>query len=301
MSSVYRITHRTEYVYEQEVRASYGQLHLLPRELPGQRCRRAEVRVEPLPDVYRERIDFFGNRAGYFSLHEPHTRLSVTAESVVEVEDRTSELSLFAQRPWELVRDAVVAGAGGLDPEIAQYVLDSPLIPIRESYLEYAAPSFRPGTGVLEAIASLSARIHADFAYAPGSTSVSTPLQEAFARRQGVCQDFAHVAIACLRALGLPARYVSGYLETDPPPGRQKLTGVDGSHAWLSVYVPDAGWIAVDPTNDQFVGGRHVVTAVGRDYSDVPPMNGVIYTDGATEKLDVHVDVVALDGQQRAH
>lgn len=296
-TAVYRIVHRTEYIYEQQVSASYGQLHLLPRELPSQRTRRADVVIDPLPEIYRERLDFFGNRAGYFALHEPHTHLTVRAESVVEVEDKTAELSLFGQRPWETVRDAVAGADPAIGFDVAQYTLDSPLVSAHDEYRSYAASSFAPGVGVIDAIASLCNRIHSDFEYAPGSTSVSTPLKEAFTKRKGVCQDFAHLAIACLRAQGLPARYVSGYLETDPPPGRPKLMGADGSHAWLSVFIPDTGWVGVDPTNDQFVGGRYVVTALGRDYSDVPPMNGVIYTEGKTQKLKVEVDVTALDGE----
>jgi transglutaminase-like putative cysteine protease len=298
-TTAYEVTHRTEYVYEQEVSGSYGQLHVLPRELGTQRIRRAEVTIDPLPEIYRERFDFFGNRAAYFALHEPHRRLTVTATSVVEVDDALQELSLFGQRPWELVRDSIRTGGSGLGYDIAQYILESPLVATEEVYREYAASAFAPGVGVIDAIAALAAKIYSDFTYKPGSTSVSTPLQEAFTKRTGVCQDFAHLAIACLRAYGLPARYVSGYLETDPPPGRPKLAGVDGSHAWLSVFIPDAGWIGVDPTNNQFVGGRYVVTALGRDYSDVPPMNGVIYTEGKTEKLDVQVDVVALPGEDR--
>jgi len=300
MTTVYRIDHRTEYTYEQEVTSSYGQLHLLPRELPGQRCRRAEVTVDPVPELYRERFDYFGNRVSYFALHEPHERLTVTAASVVEVDDRMQERSLFGQQPWELVRDTVRDNADGVAFDVGQYVLDSPLAPTAEHYRYYASEALTPGIGVLEAVAALSSRIHADFDYAPGSTSVSTPLAEVFARRRGVCQDFAHLAIACLRSVGLPARYVSGYIETNPPPGKPKLTGVDGSHAWVSVYVPDAGWVDIDPTNDQFVGDRYVVTAIGRDYSDVPPMNGVIYTEGKTEKLVVKVDVVALGEEPAA-
>jgi transglutaminase-like putative cysteine protease len=296
MGTVYRVTHRTDYHYAEEVTASYGQLHLLPRELPGQRCLSAKVAVDPAPETLRERLDFFGNRVGFFALHAPHRRLTVTAISVVEVDERVPDTSRFGHRPWELARDAVAAGADGADGEVAQYLLDSPRIELADGYRAYAEASFTPGAGLLDALASLSARIHADFEYRPGSTSVTTPLADVFDRRRGVCQDFAHLGIACVRAIGLPARYVSGYIETNPPPGRPKLAGVDGSHAWLSVFVPGAGWVDIDPTNDQFVGGRYVVTALGRDYDDVPPMNGVIYTDGGTQRLEVSVDVVALEG-----
>jgi transglutaminase-like putative cysteine protease len=295
MTTTYRVTHRTDYVYEQEVSASYGQLHLLPRELPGQRCLTAVIRVEPAPEVQRERIDFFGNRTGFFSLHSPHRRLTVTATSVVEVDEPGHAASLFGHRSWELVRDAIAAGEAGDGADHLQYLLESPRVALDDRYRDYAAAAFTPGASLLEALASLCARIYADFEYKPGSTSVTTPLGEAFDKRRGVCQDFAHLGIACLRAIGLPARYVSGYIETDPPPGRPKLTGIDGSHAWLSVFAGDAGWVDLDPTNDQFVSGRYVVTAFGRDYSDVPPMNGVIYTEGGSQRLDVGVDVVALE------
>jgi transglutaminase-like putative cysteine protease len=161
-------------------------------------------------------------------------------------------------------------------------------------YRDYAADSFADGRPLLDAVQSLTAQIHSDFTYEPGSTSVATPLAEVFEQRKGVCQDFAHLGIACLRSVGLPARYVSGYIETDPPPGKPKLKGVDGSHAWLSVFVPEAGWLDIDPTNDRVVNSRYVVTAHGRDYRDVPPLNGVIYTEAKTQTLRVAVDVIAL-------
>jgi transglutaminase-like putative cysteine protease len=294
MAATYRVTHRTEYVYADDVTGSYGQLHLLPRELPRQRCRSAEVRVDPHPDVYTERHDYFGNRASYFEIHEPHRALTVTATSVVEVTGPASGVSLLGSRSWEDARDAVRSGELTEHLEATEYVLDSPLVGTAARYRTYAEESFTASRSLVDAVASLCSRIHADFEYKPGSTSVATPLAEVFAKRRGVCQDFAHLGIACLRSVGLPARYVSGYLQTVAPPGREKLTGVDGSHAWLSVLIPEAGWLDVDPTNDQFAGERHVVTAFGRDYGDVPPLGGVIYTEGKTEELKVAVDVVAV-------
>jgi transglutaminase-like putative cysteine protease len=294
MTVTYRVTHRTEYEYEKEVSSSYSQLHLLPRDVPGQRCRAADVKVTPAPGDYRERVDYFGNRVAFLAIHEPHRALTVTATSVVEVEERPDGLSLFGQRPWEEARAAVRAGDVHDPLDAAQFTLDSPVVEAAEAYRQYAVASFAPGRHLLEAVTSLCSRIHSDFAYEPGSTSVTTTLAEVFEQRTGVCQDFAHVGIACLRSIGLPARYVSGYLETDPPPGRAKLSGVDGSHAWLSVLIPGAGWLDVDPTNDQLVSSRYIVTAYGRDYNDVPPLNGVIYTEGRTKSLSVEVDVVAL-------
>jgi transglutaminase-like putative cysteine protease len=296
MSATYRVTHRTEYTYEQDVSTSYGQLHLLPRELPGQRCRTAEVRVSPIPEDFHERLDYFGNRVSYFAIHHPHRALIVTADSIVEVQERPEVSSLLAEMPWDAVRDAVAAGEVEDPLDAAQYTLDSARVARSERYAEYAAGSFTAGRPLLDAVVSLMDRIHADFDYKPGSTSVSSALADVFEQRAGVCQDFAHLGIACLRSVGLPARYVSGYIETDPPPGRPKLIGVDGSHAWLSVLVPQGGWLDLDPTNNQLVGDRYVVTAYGRDYSDVPPLNGVIYTDGKTDSLRVVVDVVAVDG-----
>ncbi len=300
MSTTYRVTHRTEYAYEAEVTSSYGQLHLLPRDLREQRCRSAEVTVDPTPEDYRERVDFFGNRVCYLAIHRPHRSLTVTATSVVEVGERPDGISLLGRRPWEEARDAVAAGTVSDAVDASQFALDSPLAQTGDPYRQYASKSFEPQRDLLEAISCLSSRIHADFAYQPGATTVTTPLAEVFEQRQGVCQDFAHLGIACLRSVGLAARYVSGYIETDPPRGSVKLTGVDGSHAWLSVLIPDLGWLDVDPTNDQLVNSRYIVTGYGRDYADVPPMNGVIYTEGKTESLRVVVDVIAVDDQRPA-
>jgi transglutaminase-like putative cysteine protease len=294
MARTYEVTHRTDYRYEQDVTASYGQLHLLPRDLDRQQRRSATITLTPGPDVLSSRQDFFGNSVSYFEIHEPHRRLTVTARSVVEITDSAAEVTLLSSRTWE---DAVAAVAGGAlaeHLEATQFVLGSPLAGPDDRYRAYGLESFPEGRPLLECVESLCARIHADFCYQPGSTSVATPLTQVFRHRRGVCQDFAHLGIACLRSVGLPARYVSGYLETEPAPGRPKLTGVDGSHAWFSVLVPGAGWLDVDPTNDQIVGDRYIVTAYGRDYGDVPPLGGVIYTEGKTDELKVAVDVVAI-------
>ncbi|HEY5199260.1 MAG TPA: transglutaminase family protein [Solirubrobacteraceae bacterium] len=294
MAIAYEVTHRTEYDYESDVSHSYSQLHLLPRELPGQRCLSSSVLVVPEPEDYRERVDFFGNRVSFLAIHEPHRKLSVTATSVVEVDGREDARPSFeCHRPWEDVRDAL-RGAPADRIDAGQFSLDSPLVAASTRFADYAAVSFTAGRDFLDAVSDLSHRIHTEFEYKPGATSVSTPVDEVLDQREGVCQDFAHLAIACLRSIGLPARYVSGYLETDPPPGRPKLRGADASHAWLAVLVPGFGWLEVDPTNDRFASNRYIVTAFGRDYSDVPPLSGVIYTEGATTRLKVVVDVVAL-------
>ena len=294
MPTRYEVTHRTEYRYETDVSDSYGQLHLLPRSLPRQRCQRAEVVVDPLPDDYRERLDYFGNRVSYLAIHHPHRELTVTATSVVEVDDGPSRRPAAADQPWEQARDAIRNGDLPDPLEAVQYMLDSPLVESSAAFADYAAMAFTPGRSLLDAVVHLCDRIHIDFEYKSGSTSVTTPLAEIFAQRKGVCQDFAHVGIACLRSIGLPARYVSGYLETDPPPGRPKLKGADRSHAWMSVLAPHTGWVDLDPTNNRLPNDRYVVTAYGRDYGDVPPLSGVIYTVGKTESLRVFVDVVAV-------
>jgi transglutaminase-like putative cysteine protease len=290
----YEVTHRTEYLYESDVSHSFGQLHVLPREFPGQRCRSASVKILPKPEDYHERIDFFGNRVSFLAIHARHRKLSVTARSVVEVDDRAAaDPAPACHRPWEDVRDALRTGSADRI-DAGQFSLDSPLVAASDRFADYAAGSFTTGRDFLAAVRDLAHRIHTEFTYKPGATSVTTPVDEAFDQREGVCQDFAHLAIACLRSIGLPARYVSGYLETDPPPGRPKLRGADASHAWVAVLVPEFGWLELDPTNDQLASNRYVVTAYGRDYSDVPPLSGVIYTEGRTKRLRVVVDVVAL-------
>jgi len=291
----YRVTHRTEYRYESEVSASYGELHLLPRDFPGQVCRESELRIEPEPEDFRERTDFYGNRTAYFAVLEAHTRLSITAESVVDVDGRQGGLALAGDQPWETARDRLRLDEAGDLLEARDFLLDSPMVAVSPALLAYAAPSFPGGRPIVEALADLTSRINRDFTYKPGSTSVATSLTELLERRQGVCQDFALLAIGCLRSLGLAARYVSGYIETYPPPGRPRIVGADASHAWASSFVPDVGWVDLDPTNDQFVGDRYVTTAWGRDYRDVSPVKGVIYTESTSDEMEVSVDVARVD------
>lgn len=290
----YRVVHRTEYRYESEVSSSYGELYVLPRDAPGQTCRSSQLRIEPEPHDYRERTDFYGNRAAYFSVLEPHTQLTVTAETTVDVA-RAASIPLTVDQPWESIRDRVRVDPAEEAFDARGFLLESPKVVITPAVVAYAAESFPTGRPLTEALTELTSRIHADFAFAPGSTSVRTTLTELLNCRKGVCQDFAHLAVGCLRSVGLAGRYVSGYLETRPPPGRTRLVGADVSHAWASVFVPDAGWIDIDPTNDQLVSNRYVVTAFGRDYGDVSPLTGVIYTDSKKNELHVSVDVAPLD------
>jgi transglutaminase-like putative cysteine protease len=289
----YQVTHTTEYRYPATVSSSFGQAVILPRDLPSQVCLRRSLVIAPEPHDLRERLDFFGNRVAYFAVLAPHTRLSVTATSLVRVSARPGPDGLTAPG-WEHARDRLRHGSELTDRDARQFVLDSPRVSGSPALVEYARPSFRPGRSVLAASVDLSSRIYRDFEFQPGATKVSTTIEEVLQRRAGVCQDFAHLAVGCLRSLGLAARYVSGYLETRPPPGKERLVGADVSHAWMSVFVPGAGWVDLDPTNDKLVDDRYVTTAWGRDYSDVAPLKGVIFTDGDDHRLRVSVDVLPV-------
>ena len=288
----YHVRHRTAYHYDDDVSSSYGQIHLLPRHSPGQVCHDSAAHIEPAPADQREHTDFFGNRFIYFEITTPHRDLIVTTTSTVEIDGRQSHLSVLADQPWE---DARPGPDGDDSIEAGQFVLDSPLATVTADVADYAAKSFPPRRPVIEALVELSERVHDDLRYEPGSTSVTTSAAEALAGGVGVCQDFAHVTIACLRSVGLAARYVSGYMETDPPPGRPRLVGADVSHAWAALFVPSVGWVDVDPTNRQLVNDRYVPTGWGRDYRDVPPLNGVIFTNGTNHDLEVSVDVVRIE------
>ena len=292
----YAIDHTTTYKYSDEVSVSHHLARLRPRELPGQRCLRHEQLVKPSPASQSAHEDYFGNAITFFAIHEPHEQLEVRARSEVEVS--TVDAPPFAETPsWESVRDGFRGDIGAEVLSAYEFVFDSPLIKTTTEFAGYATESFPSQRPLLEGVADLARRIHQDFTFDPKATSVATPLDEVFESRRGVCQDFAQFQIACLRSLGLPARYVSGYLETRPPPGRPRLAGADASHAWLSVYCPGTGWVDVDPTNNLAPANRHITVAWGRDFSDISPVRGVIL-GGGEHALRVAVDVIALgDGQ----
>jgi len=287
----YRVLHRTEYFYSGMVRQCHNLAHLRPRDLPGQQCLGHRLEIDPLPVDYAEHRDFFGNQVSYFSIQQPHQTMRVTAISEIQLYNESEQLPLYNDLPWEEVRARLAAPT---DPELRenrQYVLDSPHASAASALAGYAEPSFPVGRPLLDAVRDLMQRVHLDFTYYPGFTTVSTPLSEVLSTRRGVCQDFAHLAIACLRSLGLAARYVSGYLETLPAPGQQKLQGADESHAWFSVYLPENGWIDFDPTNNQIPQDQHMTTAWGRDFADVTPLKGVMYGGDPGHNLQVAVDV----------
>lgn len=294
--TTFGVTHRTTYTYRSPVTRSYGQATLLPRSLPGQRCLTATLSVAPVPADERERRDFFGNRVSSFTVTTPHTVLDITCESVVEVDSARGAVADAPTLRWEAARDAFGDAIGDEGVEARHFLLDSPMVVTDERVRDYARRSFPADRDVIECVADLVSRIHRDFEFRTGVTTVESTVDDLFATGAGVCQDFAHLAVGCLRATGLPARYVSGYLETQTSDGAPKLSGVDVSHAWAAVLVPERGWVELDPTNDQFIDSRYVTIGWGRDYGDVTPLKGVIHTDGGTAELTVTVDVVRRDG-----
>lgn len=292
----YKVIHETRYLYSETVSECHSLARLVPRNLPGQKLLRSQLTVDPMPSAYREHEDVFQNTVCYFAVHQPHDHLTVTAASVVEVEEGDPRIGMreTVSPAWEEVRDYLRSETSAEVIRARPFVLPSLHVTPSPELAAYAAPSFTAGRPVLHALKDLMGRIHREFAFVPGYTTVATPLGEVLASRKGVCQDFAHLAIGCLRSLGLAARYVSGYIETLPRPGRPKLRGADVSHAWFSAFVPGFGWVDYDPTNDLLPGSRHVTVAFGRDYSDVVPVKGVIFSSGGQQLL-VSVDMERLD------
>ncbi|BBY77671.1 hypothetical protein MPRF_45700 [Mycolicibacterium parafortuitum] len=292
-SRTYEITHRTEYRYSDVVTSSYGRGFLTPRDTARQRCLFHELVIEPEPEDSSTSRDGYGNISSYFHVTEKHHRLIVTSRSVVEVDPPPPDLyqGPSARAPWEIARP--VGADGALATE---FTLDLQPPEITDEVRAYAAPSFAAGRPLIEVLRDLTSRIYTDFTYRSGSTTVSTQVSEVLAAREGVCQDFARLAIACLRANGLAASYVSGYLATDPPPGKERMVGVDATHAWASVWTPQNLWLGLDPTNNQMVDERYVTVGFGRDYADVPPLRGIIYTDSESSVIDVSVDVAPHTG-----
>ena len=287
----YDVTHTTEYEYTESVAVAHHVARLRPRALPHQDCVSHELDVSPPPAVTSAHDDYFGNPVTFFAVQGAHQQLVIRARSRVTV--RGPEVPRPGDTPaWETAVDRP-----GLPFEAVEFVFDSTESRSQRSVEAYARPSFPPDRPLLEAVLELTERIHREFTFDPKATTIATPLAEVFASRRGVCQDFARLEIACLRSLGIPARYVSGYLETVPPPRTPRLLGADASHAWLAVFCPGTGWIPIDPTNNLLPGDRHITLAWGRDYSDVSPIRGVIL-GGGTHALKVHVDVVRLaDGE----
>ena len=293
----HRVTHRTEYRYSDTVTSSYGRGFLTPRNSPRQRCVAHRLNIEPAPTDSSTTRDSYGNISSYFHVTEPHRGLTITSDSIVDVYPPPPERysSGPAVQPWEAARPAGRQGALA-----TEFALDLNPPEITDEVREYAAPSFVPGRSLVDVLRDLASRIFTDFTYRSGSTTVSTGVNEVLNAREGVCQDFARLAIACLRANGLAACYVSGYLATDPPPGKDRMIGIDATHAWATVWTPQQSgqfeWLGLDPTNDQMVDERYIAVGRGRDYADVPPLRGIIYTNSEHSVIDVAVDVVPYSG-----
>ncbi|MCB2147532.1 MAG: transglutaminase family protein [Deltaproteobacteria bacterium] len=285
----YCITHKTAYRYSEPASLSQNELFLHPRETVTQRVIQSRLTIVPEPQYLHQRMDYFGNIAHVFMVQQPHEELAMSTVSRVETSLPVTPAAAGTP-PWETVARRLAAHESPAELEANQFVFVSPLIAISPAAAAYAHPSFPPGTPVLTGALDLVHRIFTEFTYDKSATTVDTTVDQVLADRKGVCQDFAHVAISCLRALGLAARYVSGYLETKPPPGKPRLVGADASHAWISLFVPDAGWVDLDPTNNLIAGESHITVAWGRDYGDVTPVKGVVM-GGGVHSLSVTVDV----------
>ena len=290
---IYRIVHRTTYKYKYPVSVGNHVACLTPRCLPNHQLARSELRIQPQPATRTERVDYFGNLLCFFTVQEPHKELVVEARSEVIMNGSAPPWPQHSL-PWEeaarsLPNDQSLAGL-----EAYQFGFESPRIRVRPEFASYALQSFTPGRPMAESLLDLTARIHKDFRFDSKVTNVRTPTEEVFRKRRGVCQDFAHLQIACLRSVNIAARYVSGYLRTYPPPGQPRLVGADASHAWVSAYCPGIGWLDIDPTNNVVPSNGHVTLAWGRDYGDVSPLRGLIL-GGGDHALKVAVDMEPLD------
>ena len=290
---IYRIVHRTTYRYKYPVSVGNHVACLKPRSSPRHQLTRSELRIQPPPATRTERRDFFGNLLCFFTVQEPHRELLVEARSEVIMKGKRSAWPQPAL-PWEEAVSSLPDDHSTAGLDAYQFRFESPRIRLRPEFAAYALESFTPGRPMTEALLDLTARIHQDFRFDSKATNVRTPPEEAFKKRRGVCQDFAHVEIACLRSINLAARYVSGYLRTHPAPGQPRLVGADVSHAWVSAYCPGIGWLDVDPTNNVVPSNGHVTLAWGRDYGDVSPLRGLILGGGA-HTLRVAVDMEPLD------
>ena len=288
----YQIVHKTTYSYSEPASLSQNELFLHPRETIWQRVIKSDLEIFPQPQYFNERTDYFGNIGQVFMVQHPHNELQMTTSSIVETSSPVTPVpeSTFA---WEKTVERLACHEQPVELDAYQYIFASPLLKLTPSVNDYAKPSFPPGTPVLAGALDLIRRIFSEFTYDKSATNVDTPLEQVLTNRKGVCQDFAHIAISCLRSLGLAARYVSGYLETLPPKGKPKLIGADASHAWISVFIPDVGWVDLDPTNNLLSGEKHITLAWGRDYGDVTPVKGVVM-GGGIHTLDVRVDVAAI-------
>jgi transglutaminase-like putative cysteine protease len=288
----YQIKHITEYKYQELVNTAHNRLCLVPLNLAEQKCLSSSIKVLPVPDEQEYRTDFFGNTLYFVSIYKEHNKLEVTSESLVDVLPRIQAgIAANSTLLWENVKSTIAQRDDYA--EIAQYLLPSHYVPYSLEIQKFAEDCFIPGDTLWNASNKLMKKIFTSLEFKPGFTTVNTPVETVVKLKKGVCQDFAHLMIACLRNQGVAARYVSGYLETFPPPGKKKLVGSDASHAWVAVYFPGIGWVEFDPTNNLLPADNHIIVAFGRDYFDVAPLKGIIFSSG-TQKVDVKVDVTRV-------
>jgi transglutaminase-like putative cysteine protease len=288
----YRVTHETRYAYSNKVTSAHQLAHLKPRSTPWQRVEYHNIDIEPKPAECADGVDYFGNAVIRFMIDAPHQILKVVAESVVEIDSNAPDVAADSLA-WENALASSGASRPDVDLDVEQFRVASPMVPLLEESIAYARASFAPGRPWLEAMLDLTRRIHAEFRYDPKATTVTTQVREVLEHRRGVCQDFAHLMLSCLRSLGLPARYVSGYVLNHVPPGQKRLSGADASHAWVAGHCPHLGWVAFDPTNGKLANLEFVTLGWGREFSDVTPLCGVVL-GGAMQKLSVVVDVQPL-------
>lgn len=288
----YHIQHTTTYEYSENVSDSHHIARLTPQDCKIQTLISSRIEISPQPDVYSSYTDYFGNITTFFSLSAPHKYLSIDSSAEVEVAEH-SNTSLDLSPPWEEVRDRIATASNKNDRTASEFIYASPLCPIDPQLADYARQSFHKGTPIVEASTDLTRRIYRDFKFDKSATTVTTPVMDTFEKRAGVCQDFAHLQISCLRSIGLPARYISGYLRTEPPPGKPRLIGADASHAWISIYIPQHGWTEFDATNNVLPTHNHIRVAVGRDYNDICPVRGTVY-GGGSQKLHTGVTVTPI-------
>ncbi|HRY25877.1 MAG: transglutaminase family protein [Geminicoccaceae bacterium] len=289
---IFDVRHRTDYSYSQLVSISHHLLHLEPRDTPHQRIERFELSIEPSPGFDDRDVDTFGNPTRTITLDQNHDELVIEARSRVRLAEREVPPPLDTPA-WEEAAAVRLAATDDDALEASRYAFASPFVDLGDAVEAYARECFLPGRPILDAALELNGRIFREFTFDNKATSLATPVAEVLETRRGVCQDFSHLMLACLRSLGLPARYQSGYIMTRPPEGQERLVGADASHAWVALWVPRHGWVELDPTNDCLPMREHVTLAWGRDYGDVSPISGIVYGGGAHD-LTVAVDVVPL-------
>jgi len=289
----YKVEHITKYTYDFPASLCHNLVYQIPSAHPYQKLENFDCVIEPEPTSLTRRKDFFENEFIYFSLQKTHQKLIVTSQSQVELR-RPNWMDIDPKQTtsWESV--AGLMQTTEVMNDIRQFYLESPFVPLFKEIRDYTEMSFYPGRPIMDAMIDLNQRINRDFTFTPGFTEISTPLREVFKEKKGVCQDFAHFGLACTRSIGLAARYMSGYIETLPPPGKPKMVGADASHAWMALYIPEVGWVEFDATNNLLVNDQHIRVASGRDFGDVIPMKGVIYSGGG-QTMDVSVDVSKLE------